>query len=94
MSFILEELLENRNEPVLVMKAVTDSLHGKRRISLTILSRAKQRVLLSGKAYDFAAVVDFVTHLNTSALFKSVELHQWKTRESILSFELHCVLKD
>ncbi|MCP4114642.1 MAG: pilus assembly protein PilN [Desulfobacteraceae bacterium] len=91
---IVKSLELKRREPVELFDAMT-SLIVPKRMWLTSLKTAETTVLLSGIALDNKTVADFMTRLETSRLFTSVDLKTLRMKMfdkaiQMKEFELIC----
>ncbi len=90
---IVKKIGENRKEPVILLDTMTKMIIPKR-MWLTKFSAIEDTVTINGIALDNKTVADFMTRLQTSKLFTSVNLknliqHEIKEKNLILkSFDI------
>jgi Tfp pilus assembly protein PilN len=90
----LNRLLRDREKPIQVLMTVERSMPIDPSISLQRLSRVQERIHITGACLDLRAVTEFVTHLDASSLFKSVELRQLESEGQVSRFDILCLLKE
>ena len=90
---VIKTLELNRREPVRLMEAMTEVVIPKR-MWFTDFADNKDSVVIKGNALDNKTVADFMTHLENSGFFSTVNLTTLKQitieKVNIKSFEISC----
>jgi len=91
---IVKNLQTKRREPVILLDKITGIVVPKR-MWLTKLKSGSKNVTIQGIAFDNKTVADFMTRLEASSLFSSVDLKNLKMKKfdkttQMKSFEVFC----
>jgi len=90
---VMIALDKNRKDPIKLLEAMTDLVVADR-MWLTKLNASGRTVKLSGVALDNKTTADFMTRLEQSELFSSVNLHTLKhkvqKKQKLKSFNITC----
>jgi len=90
---VMVRLDKNRKEPIRLLEAMTELIVPDR-MWLTKLEASGKTVKLSGVALDNKTTADFMTRLEQSGLFSSVNLHTLKRKvqkkQKLKSFNITC----
>jgi type IV pilus assembly protein PilN len=89
---VIDQLEANQKGPVELMNDVIASIPADPRgLWLTSLSHRETSVTMEGRAFDVTFIADFISSLERSSSFRSVELEYWdQDTESTIRFRLNC----
>ncbi|MEE8349138.1 MAG: PilN domain-containing protein [Acidobacteriota bacterium] len=93
---IIDELEANQKGPVELMNDLIAGIPANPRgLWLTNLTQQETEVTMEGRAFDVTFIADFISALESSASFSSVELEYWdQDTESTIRFRLNCVTEE
>ena len=89
---VIEDLEANQKGPVELMNDVISGIPADPRgLWLTSMSQRETSVSMEGRAFDVTFIADFISALERSDSFRSVELEYWdQDTESTIRFRLNC----
>ena len=93
---VIDQLEANQTGPVELMNDVIAGIPADPRgLWLTSLSQRETSVSMEGRAFDVTFIADFISALERSPSFRSVELEYWEQdSESTIRFRLNCETED
>ena len=93
---VIDQLEANQKGPVELMNDVIAGIPADPRgLWLTSLSQRETSLTMEGRAFDVTFIADFISALERSSSFKSVELEFWdQDTESTIRFRLNCQTED
>jgi type IV pilus assembly protein PilN len=89
---VIDQLEANQKGPVELMNDVIAGIPvDPRGLWLTSMAQQETSVTLEGKAFDVTFIADFISALERSPSFKTVELEYWdQDTETTIRFRLNC----
>ena len=89
---VIDQLEANQKGPVELMNDVIAGIPvDPRGLWLTSMRQQETSITLEGHAFDVTFIADFISALESSPSFKSVELEYWdQDTESTIRFRLNC----
>ncbi|MBI4482737.1 MAG: PilN domain-containing protein [Acidobacteria bacterium] len=87
---IIEALKSRQTIPVELLNNLIKSVPEAPTLWLTALTENQAGINIEGSAFNIESIADFISNLEKSGYFKSVELNFWEEGQEAIRFSLKC----